>query len=309
MLEVNDSEQLMNLCKALASPTRLKIVQLLGQAQGMNLNELSDMMGVTNSAMTAHIRLLEEAGVISIETVSGKRGIQKRCHLRESKFMLNLLYEQQRRNTYDAEIPIGSYVAYEARPTCGVATTERRLGQFDDPRVFDDPERVYAALLWMRSGYLEYRLPNYMQPNQRLIELQLTQELASEAKGFNEDWPSDIYFSINGVELGYWTSPGDFGLKRGAYTPEWWVYGLNQYGLLKPLVINRQGAFIDGARIGHYTLDDLNIVSGGEIRYRISAPEIAAHAGGLTLYGRGFGNYNQGITMRMVFESSGGDAA
>ena len=61
MLEVNDSEQLMNLCKALASPTRLKIVQLLGQAQGMNLNELSDMMGVTNSAMTAHICLRRPA--------------------------------------------------------------------------------------------------------------------------------------------------------------------------------------------------------------------------------------------------------
>lgn len=308
MLEVNDSEQLIDLCKALSSPTRLKIAQLLGQTPDMNLNELSDVMGVTNSAMTAHIRLMEKAGVISIEAVSGKRGIQKRCHLCESRFMLNLLYEQQRRNTYDAEIPIGSYVGYSARPTCGVATAERRLGKFDDPRVFDDPERVYAAILWMGAGYLEYRLPNYMQPSQRLIELQLTQELASEARGFNEDWPSDIYFSINGVELGCWTSPGDFGLKRGAYTPDWWMYGLNQYGLLKPLVINRQGVFIDGVRIGRYALDDLGIAAGGEILYRISAPETAEHAGGLTLYGRGFGNYNQGITMKMVFESSGGEA-
>ncbi len=49
--------------------------------------------------------------------------------------------------------------------------------------------------------------PTTRTPIQRLIELQLTQELASEAKGFNEDWPSDIYCSINGVELGYWTSP------------------------------------------------------------------------------------------------------
>lgn len=302
MREINDSEQLLSLCKALSSPLRLEIVQLLSSDQGMNLNELSERLGVTNSAMTAHIRLLEEAGVLMIETASGKRGIQKRCHLRESKFLINLLHEQQRRNTYDAEIPIGSYVSYSAKSTCGVATTERTLGKFDDPRVFDDPDRVYAAILWMRSGYLEYRLPNYMQPNQRLVELQLTQELSSEAKGFNEDWPSDIYFSINGHELGCWTSPGDFGLKRGIYTPDWWVYGLNQYGLLKPLVINRQGTFIDGDRIGRYTLDDLGIVSGGEIRYRICAPESARHAGGLTLFGRGFGNYNQGITMRMVFE-------
>ena len=303
MLEVNNSEQLIKLCKALSSPVRLKIVQLLYDHQGMNLNELAMRLNVTNSAMTAHIRLMEEAGIIFIETTSGKRGIQKRCRLRESKFLINLLHEQQLRNTYDAEIPIGSYIAYEAVPTCGIATAERIVGNFDDPRVFADPERLYAAIIWFSAGYLEYRLPNYMHPSQRLVELQLTQELASEAKGFNEDWPSDIYFAINGVELGHWTSPGAFGLKRGIHTPDWWVYGLNQYGLLKPLVINRQGTFIDGNRIGEYTLDDLYIESGSEIRYRISAPQTAEHARGLTLYGRGFGNYNHGIKMRMVFEN------
>lgn len=69
------------------------------------------------------------------------------------------------------------------------------------------------------------------------------------------------------------------------------------------MVINRQGTFIDGNRIGEYTLDDLYIESGSEIRYRISAPQTAEHARGLTLYGRGFGNYNHGIKMRMVFEN------
>ena len=99
MLEVNDSEQLIKLCKALSSPARLKIVQLLYDHQGMNLNELAMRLNVTNSAMTAHIRLMEEAGIIFIETTSGKRGIQKRCRLRESKFLINLLHEQQLRNT------------------------------------------------------------------------------------------------------------------------------------------------------------------------------------------------------------------
>ena len=76
-----------------------------------------------------------------------------------------------------------------------------------------------------------------------------------------EDWPSDIHFSINDVPLGYWTSPG-FRLKRGIYTPQWWYTGLNQYGLLKPLTVNAQGAFIDGQRIGEATLDRLNIQPG-----------------------------------------------
>lgn len=303
MLEINNDEKLICLCKALSSPVRLKIVQLIYEHHGMNLNELAAQLDITNSAMTAHIRLMEEAGIIHIETASGKRGMQKLCRLRESKFLINLLYEQQKRNTYDAEIPIGSYINYEVHPTCGLATVEHMLGEFDDPRAFDDPQHIYASIIWLSDGYLEYRLPNYMQPNQRLIELQLTQELSSEAKGFNEDWPSDIYFSINDHELGYWTSPGDFGLKRGIHTPDWWMYGLNQYGLLKPLVINHNGTFIDGNRIGQYTLDDLAICAGKEIRYRLSVPMENENSRGMTIFGQGFGNYNQGIKMHMIFET------
>ena len=33
-------------------------------------------------------------------------------------------------------------------------------------------------------------------------------EVSSEFPFSNNNWPSDITFSLNGVELGTWTSPG-----------------------------------------------------------------------------------------------------
>ena len=56
---------------------------------------------------------------------------------------------------------------------------------------------------------------------------------------------TDISFYLNDVCIGTWTSPGDFGDVRGIFTPDWWFPNWNQYGLLKMLVINKKGTFID----------------------------------------------------------------
>jgi hypothetical protein len=37
----------------------------------------------------------------------------------------------------------------------------------------------------------------------------LSLELGSEAPGFCDNYPSDIYFYVNGIEIGCWTSPDD----------------------------------------------------------------------------------------------------
>jgi len=47
-------------------------------------------------------------------------------------------------------------------------------------------------------------------------------EISSEAPSYNNNYPSDIVFSLKKIELGTWTSPGDFGDKRGNFNPQWW---------------------------------------------------------------------------------------
>lgn len=304
MKELSKEDEIYEFGKAISSPVRIGIIKLLIEQDGQNYNELAKQLGISGSAITAHINLLEQADIVKVGSVAGIRGTQKKCYIKEERFLLDFLKEQKKHNTIDLEIPVGSYTDYRANPTCGLATREEVIGVFDEPRYFDDPERIYAGIIWMTEGYLEYRLPNYMEENQKIEELQITQEISSEAPGFSENWPSKIDFSINGVYLGSWTSPGDFGLHTGLYSPEWWVYGKNQYGMLKALVINERGCYMDGQEISSVTIDDLQITNKSEIRYRISALDKGPEKGGLTIFGRDFGNYNQAIKIQMKVKNS-----
>ena len=126
-------------------------------------------------------------------------------------------------------------------------------------------------------------------------------EISSEAPGVNNDWPSDISFLLNDVEIGTWTSPGDFGDVRGLFTPDWWFPNWNQYGLLKMIVINKDGTFIDGLRISDVNIGQLNLNYRSTIRLKLMVRDDARNVGGLTLFGTGFGNYNQDIQVRIKY--------
>ena len=194
------------------------------------------------------------------------------------------------------------YCNYSVYPTCGLATTHNIIGEFDDPRYFGAPERVNAGILWFTHGSIEYRIPNYLKQSQKLTELQFSFEISSEAPATCEEWPSDINFYINNIPLGFWTSPGDFGAVKGRYTPSWWAEYWNQYGLLKVLSINTKGVFVDGAKISDVTIDQLDIDYRSDIIFKFTVPGTETHPGsGMTLFGTGFGNYNQDIKLKASF--------
>ena len=206
---------------------------------------------------------------------------------------------------------MGQYSNYDVYPTCGISTRKMLIGEVDDPRYFAHPDRINAGILWFSKGYVEYLIPNVLPTAQKIDEITFSMELSSEAPGVNNDWPSDISFVLNDVPIGVWISPGDFGDVRGIFTPDWWFPNWNQYGLLKMLVINHRGTFVDGLKISDVTLDRFSLDYKSTIRFRMEVREDAVHVGGLTLFGNGFGNYGQGIKVRMRYspmESAGGQA-
>lgn len=207
MIYIKDLMSGVNIFKALSSEIRIQIIELLAKNQSLNLNDLATKLGLSNGAITMHIKKLEESGLIEINTAVGKHGIQKICYLNEEKLMVDLR-SQEINNRYEVEIQVGHYSDYQAAPTCGLATRDSIVGEFDDPRYFADPLRIDAEMIWLAEGYLEYRIPNYLKPNQSFSEIQLSMELGSEAPGFCDNYPSDIYFYVNGIEIGCWTSPG-----------------------------------------------------------------------------------------------------
>ena len=303
MLYIKDLEEGVELFKALGSELRINIIQMLLKKREMNMNEIAGRLNITNGALTSHIKKLEDVGLIQVNVDVSGHGNQKVCRVKQERLLVDIVpaAEYGKVGFYEAEIPVGQYGRYEVYPTCGISTTVKLIGEVDDPRYFAHPDRINAGILWFSRGYVEYLIPNVLPAAQKIDEITFSMELSSEAPGVNSDWPSDISFSLNDVPIGMWTSPGDFGDVRGIYTPDWWFPSWNQYGLLKMLVINRQGTFIDGLKISNVSLEHFGLDYKSTIRLKLEVREDAEHVGGMTLFGSGFGNYGQGIGVRMRY--------
>lgn len=302
MIHIKELRSGLSIFKALSSEIRIEILELLTEYDSLNLNEIAEKLGLTNGAITMHIKKLEESGLIDITTAVGRHGIQKICYLNEEMLTVDLRNKSaENANVYEVDIKVGHYCDYYAEATCGLATNDSIIGEFDNPRYFADPQHINAGIVWLTKGFLEYRIPNYLKPNQRLSELQFIMELGSEAPTYNDDYPSDLIFSVNGVNLGVWTSPGDFGSERGTYNPKWWPPHLNQYGLLKLLRVNENGTYIDGCQISKVTIADIQLKQNSDIKFKIGVSE-SDRVGGLTIYGQSFGNYKQDLIARVIYD-------
>ena len=301
MLHIKSLDEGLELFKALGSDVRIEIIKILLNENAMNMNELASRLNITNGALTSHIKKLEECGIVTISSEASGHGNQKVCSVHVDKILVDIQDEPQSENIYTTDIKVGLFSDYSVFPTCGLATSNRLIGEVDDTRYFAHPDRYEADILWFTKGYVEYSIPNFVPANQKIDEICVSAELSSEAPGVNNVWPSDIYFYLNGTLLGTWTSPGDFGDVKGIFTPEWWFPNWNQYGLLKMLVINHKGTFIDGLKISDVTIDQFALTSKSQLKLKLEVPDDAEHIGGLTIFGRGFGNYNQDINVKMAY--------
>lgn len=69
---VVDCDELAGLCKALAHPARLRIVQHLKSARQCMCGEIVELLPLAQSTVSQHLKILKEAGLIS-GTVEGPR--------------------------------------------------------------------------------------------------------------------------------------------------------------------------------------------------------------------------------------------
>ncbi|CAM3682074.1 ArsR family transcriptional regulator [Cohnella lubricantis] len=297
-IRANGDPKYMALYDALASDVRWRIMEMIASEE-MNVKEIAACLGLSPAIVTMHLRKLEQAELIGCRRVRRNGGTHKLCSLKQSMIEIELPLTRSARSYREQTIPVGHYTAFEVFPTCGLATKEQIIGQFDDPRYFLDPERVNAAILWFGQGYVEYKTPNYLLAGERAEEIEISMEIASEAPGLSDHWLSDIRFVFNGVSLGTWTSPADFGrAARGKYTPDWWQREVNQYGLWKTIRVNANGTFMDGEPLSDVSIEDLRLEEPfWTLRYTVDGD--AEHVGGLTLYGAGFGNHDKDIVVRV----------
>ncbi len=301
MLVIHNLNEGVELFEALGSEVRIEILKALLEKPEMNLAELAKKLHVSKGTLSVHIKKLESAGLISIRLSLAKRGTQKLCRINHEKLIINIIPDEQELHSYEIELDAGQYASYDVEPTCGLATAEYYISPFDDPRYFSSPERFKASVIWFSSGYVEYRFPNQMHANETPLELQIYLEMCSEGPGIQAHYPSDIYFFVNGVKLGYWTSPGELFDRIGRFTPSWWFKNFPQYGRMKAITVNERGTFLDGLSLSNVTISDLKFNTSEEISIRIEVPKNARHVGGVTLFGKGFGDYDEGIKAKVLY--------
>lgn len=289
--------------KALASPVRARILKILHERGPLNVNAISAALDMPQSSVSANVQVLEEAGLIRTETSRARKGNQKVCHTLFDEVLV--MFEKDPStggsDRVDVAMPLGLYTSCEVTAPCGLCSVEGVVGLLDVPDTFLDPGRMSAGLIWFTRGYVEYQFPNNIRLMSGELEaLEFSLELSSEVPGTAADWPSDITFAVNQIDVGTWTSPGDYGDKRGVYTPSWWKLKGSQYGMLKTVRVTAEGTFLDGMKMSPVRLSDLDLPDHRSIRFRVGVKDGARHPGGVNIFGRGFGNYDQDIVMRVV---------
>ncbi|SEM70641.1 ArsR/SmtB family transcription factor [Lihuaxuella thermophila] len=302
-LSINDPEELIKVAHALSSEIRVDMLKLLNE-RNMNVIELAKALQIPVSTAATNVKVLENAKLILTELQPASRGAMKVCsrNFDDVHMILRPLDSPPQIECYRMEMPIGHFSDCHVIPTCGMADEESFLSE-DDPLQFLYPERVKAQLLWFRTGYVEYKFPLSLPPTAEIRSIQFTMELCSEAPNYDNDWPSDMTMWVNGIEVGTWRSPGDFGDRRGKLNPAWWSDTCTQYGLLKTWKIDGSKTLIDNTEISKVTVRDLGLLNSHYVTMRIGIKPDAIHKGGINLFGKKFGDYEQDILIEVYYST------
>jgi predicted transcriptional regulator len=304
-MELNLNEDGIEVYKALASETRVQILDILANRPA-TASELAAELNMSKAILSRHLKMLEEVHLIHQSHNYASADSRKKVYsLNVDQIVINFpkrIYLPFRKKV--SEVPLGLYSDFDVQPTCGLASADSTIGEFDDPRAFVLNQRINASLLWFSKGFVEYKIPNLLDQNERPEMLELSLELSSEFPGSNNNWPSDITFYINDVEVGTWTCPGNFSDVRGKLTPAWWDSRYSQYGQLIHIRINHEDTGIEAHHVSNVKLEDLHLEDSPVIALRIAVRENAEHVGGVTIFGEHFGNNPQNILLSMYYSTA-----
>ncbi|WP_078392958.1 ArsR/SmtB family transcription factor [Shouchella patagoniensis] len=302
-LSINEPEKLRKVSHALSTEIRIRMVQLLSK-QSYSVHDLANLIHIPVSTAASNVNVLTEAGLIVTELRPASRGAMKMCtrNFDDIHIALNHLEKREVLQSYEMNMPIGHYVDFFATPTCGMADKKGMVLNEDEPGEFYHPDRVEAQILWTRTGFFEYKFPFQSKNVRKIRSFTFSCELCSEAPNYNDDWPSDITVWVNGVDIGTWTSPGDFGDRPGKLNPtHWYDNTRTQYGSLKTWEVNEKQAMIDYIPCKAVQLADLHLQEKQFITIRIGIKEDAEHKGGMNLFGKAFGDYPQDLKVGIHF--------
>lgn len=292
-LVINPSN-LKTVTSALSSDTRISILQLLHNSP-LSVTEISEQLHMPVSSAISAVIKLEEAGLINTHT----KGKKKICSVEYQDILLHLSKNHSFRSELDDvayyTIPVGDYCDHLALPSCGLLGEKAFIGPLDESKAFLSPNRVFAKLVWLRKGFLQYRFSKPKIDGKKITGISISMEICSEFPGYRNDFPSEISLSLNGICIGTWLAKGDYGGRYGIFTPKWWGLNNTQYGDLVTCTVTQDGSFINNRKTSDVLISDLNLSGSDYITFKVATDS----TGGFNLFGKGFGDYNQDIAIRV----------
>lgn len=301
-LNFDDEKQIEDISFALSSSYRIKILKLL-TIDSYSIQELASKLDLAMSTVSFHIKILKEAGLIKVLPSPSKKGNEKNISLNIETILFAITSTQTSANrTYSIDIPLGSFSSFDIIPPCAMCTDKEPIKPFDDPIIFSSFLKNNCELLSFSKGWIEYSILTHEFRAHKINSITFSMEICSECPNYNNNWKSDITFWINNVEVATYRSLGDYGGRRGNYTPQWWAFGSTQYGMLINLTINNDGTFINGEKVTNVTLKEINPTKFMDLKFKLGIKENARFAGGLNLFGKKFGDYNQGLSLIIDYE-------
>lgn len=298
-----DFLKIAKICKSLSSVDRIKILNTL-LLEPMRISSLSKRLNIPISTLTRYVDDLVSAKLINVYYLPAKKGKLKYCaqNLLSCKFIIkDVLFDDLDEKEYVLEMPIGLFSNSDIHAPCGMNGEFAPMEYISAPKDFLLPQRVEAEQLWFDYGKLSYDFPLpevNKNKDEYIYSLSFSFEACSEITNYNNTWPSDISVWLNDTLILTFCSPGDFGGTKGTYTPSYWPINCTQFGELSKIKINHEGIFRNNLLIkNNITLDNFDLNEKKSIRFSIGVLENAIHRGGINLFGKHFGNYNQAIKM------------
>ncbi len=295
---VSDEVEMTTICKALSSPQRMMIMQAITR-KTMTVSELANLLKLAQSTMTVHIQELEAAGLLrSVVKPGPLRGQRKLCSTAIDGLSFVFAHED---NKNSISMPVGHFVDYSVKPTCGIHSSAGQLIKSDEPAAFTSPQRADAQVVWCgEDGYFEYRF-QVLPCSAKAKGMEISAEICSEFRDSKNDWKSDISLWIDGELIGTFNSPGDMGGRRGRFTPSWVAVDWTQYGFLVKWRVDDKGCFLNDKKTKSSTVyKDFNIKEKSDVRIRIGVASDAKNKGGVNLFGKHYGDFEQDIVLKWL---------
>ena len=302
-----DTTSLAALGRALSSPVRIQMIRLVNK-KNMLASEIAAELNLPLSSAIFHLNILEEAGIVQKSfSTKGKGTLHWYTYCTNIAIIRfrnsNGHLKAENRAPYVHHINIGEYIDAEFSKQCGIATAEKQIMSADPHNAFV-AGRQDAQVIWSEGyGSLLYAIPNNYAQQGDLKEINISLEICSEAPGFNNNYPSDITFSINGIEICTFVSLGDYGDRYGKFTPSWWYPESTKYVILTNISIRSNGVFINEKLVNKaICLQDLKLQESNKTTFGIEVKKNAQHPGGFNIFGSKFGDYDQHIIFTATYK-------